>query len=250
MEYVPLDSNLLVYWEVKTLGTDEDLEDIYHKYRDSDEINQLREVGVLRSDVEQVSRVSGFGKATVTIFTGKMDIDALKGELDKREDYELSHHQEAIIWIPDDIEANNSIAVTGDIVLIGDKDDIIECIDVIALEQEPSLNDDDDIANVVDRLPDGVLVYINKAGSDPEEDYPDLIAYGKSYAKHGDEELKLTAVYMFEDYHAASNDVQDAIIDYLSHSGFREPKVERFDELYLRATALIYIADFVSALDW
>jgi len=250
MEYVPLDSNLLVYWEVKTLGTDESLEDIYDKYRDSEEINQLRDVGVLRSDIEQSGRASGFGQATVTIFTGKMDIDALKGELDKREDYALGHHQEASIWTPDDTEANKSIAVTGDIVLIGEKDDIIICINAIVLDQEPSLNEDDDITNVVDRLPDGVLVYINKAGSDPEEDYTDLIAYGKSYAKHGDEELKLTAVYMFEDYPAAGNDVQDAIIDYLSDNGFREPKVERFDELYLRATALIYITDFVNALDW
>jgi len=254
MKSVPSNSTSLVYWKINTLGTDEELEIIYDKFKYSDEITQLKDIGVKRADIEQIGRASGLGQTAVTIITGKMDISSIEVELDKhegyeRKDYELDHNRGASIWLPADTEANKSIAVRGSIVLMGDRADIIECVDVIALDEEYSLNHDVNTTSLVDKLPNGVLVYIDKAGSDPEEVYTDLIVYGKSYAKQGDEELKLTAVYMFDNYFAAK-DAQDAIMAYLSDNGFVNPEVKMFDEIYIRATAVINIADFADVLNW
>lgn len=250
MRKAPVDCTSFSYWKVKTMGTDDLLLDIYDKFKESSEMTQLGELGIKRSDIKYAGRASGFGQATVTVLSGELDIEVITSELDGREDYETDHHQEATIWTPEDTETNKSIAIRDNIIMMGKNDDIIACIDAIALKGNLSLNDDDNITSVTDRLPDGILIQVNKAGSDPEEDYEDLIAYGKSYAKDGDEEIKVTAVYMFEDYSAAGTDAQDDIIAYLGNKGFRETEVKRFDEIYLRATAKIYTNDFVDILTW
>jgi len=89
-----------------------------------------------------------------------------------------------------------------------------------------------------------VIVTINQA--DSEENYADLVSYGKSYDKKDEGRLKLTAIYVFQDSYAAG-EARDAIRGYLEAKKFADIKVEREGSL-IRAKALIDITDFAQAL--
>jgi hypothetical protein len=98
---------------------------------------------------------------------------------------------------------------------------------------------------VADKLPNGVIVEIDRADISHGEQYPDLVTYGKSYAKANKDMLKLTAVYMFSDGPAAGA-AQQQVKDYLAAS-YKEIKVRR-DGNFVIATSQISIAEFAQSL--
>ena len=99
---------------------------------------------------------------------------------------------------------------------------------------------------VVDRLPTGVLLYVERASSASEERYDDLVAYGRSYKKGGSGKLELTAIYLFQDSYTAGQAL-NAIKDHLATNKFQNIKSER-QENFIRATGEIYVTDFVESL--
>lgn len=259
MKGVPVDSTFYSYWDVKTLGTRDASLVIYEKFKDSEEVIQLtnRQSGIevlSRSDINYVGRASGSSESNITVFTGELDLVSIKRELDGREDYKAEIYQKATIWTPENTELYKAIGIIDNSIMMGDRESLLRCIDVIVLEPARSLENDKNISLVMDRLPKGVLMQVYKSGIDPvtdsEEMYPDLEAYGKSYTLEGENELKLTAVYMFEDYAATGSKAQDEISAYHLAKGFRNIKVERLDEKYLKVRAAIYIDDFTSILIW
>jgi len=195
MEKVPLDSTSFEYWAIEKLADDEDLWDVYVKFRESLEASQLRDVEVRLSSVKQAGKASGFD-GPVRVFSGGFAIKIIETRLEDK-DYQETAYQETGVWTPQDGQGYESLALQEGIILIGDVEDLKACIDTIVQEQEYSLYEDPDIKLVIDELPEGVMVNINKA--DSEEDYADLITYGKSYGKEDENRVKLTAIYMFQD---------------------------------------------------
>jgi hypothetical protein len=244
MKKVPIDSTSFSYWAVKQLVDDEELWDIYAKVRESSETKQLKDIGVALSSIRYSAKASGFNQGLVTVFSGDFDMKNIERELEKK-GYQKSTHQETGIWAPQSGEQGyKSIALQQGIVLLGDTDSLKACLDTMAKEQEYSLYEDPDIKLLTGKLPEGVIITINKA--DSEESYTDLIAYGKSYVKQDKTKLKLTAIYMFQDSYSAGK-ARDQVKDYLGTKEFSEIKVER-EESFIRATALISITNFAQSL--
>lgn len=257
MKNVPASASSFSYWDVKTLGTKDATLVIYEKFKDSEEVIQLTNsqsgIGILsRSEINSVGRASGLGESEITLFMGTMDINGIKDKLGGRKDYTAEVLPKAVgtIWTPENTDLNKSIAIIDNVVLIGAKADILKCADLKASKTAESLTTDKNISLVLDRLPGGVFEQVYKAGTDPQESYEDMIAYGKSYSPEGKDELKITAVYMFQDYASTAIGKQDQISAYYKAKGFGNIKIERFDEKYLRVTATISISDFASILTW
>lgn len=243
MKKVPLDSTSFDYWCIEKLAEDEDLWGIYLKFRDESlEASQLRDMEVRLSSVKHAAKVSGFD-GLVGVFVGDFATEIIGRRLED-EGYQKTTYQETGIWTPQDGQGYESVALRQGTILTGDVEDLKACIDTIVDEQEYSLYEDPDVRLVTDKLPEGVIVTINKAGSD--ESYADLISYGKSYGKKDEGRLKLTAIYIFQDSYAAGK-ARDEIEGYLEAKKFTDIKVER-EGSFIRAKALIDITDFAQAL--
>jgi len=246
MKKVPVDSTSFNYWAVERFD-DEELWDIYEKFRESLEAIQLKDIGVVLSSVKHAAKASGFD-GSLTVLSGDFAIENIEKGLEDK-GYQKTTHQETGIWTPQDEQGYKSVALQKGTILIGDMENLKICIDTMVKEEEYSLYEDPDIKLVTDKLVtgkllEGIVVNINKA--DSEEKYADLIAYGKSYEKEDESRLKLTAIYMFQDGYAAGQ-AQDGIKGYLGTKELAEIKVER-EGNFIRATGLIYITDFVEAL--
>lgn len=244
MKKVPLGSTSFDYWAIEKLAEDEDLWDIYVKFRDESlEASQLKDIMEVRlSSVKHGAKVSGFDES-VGVFVGDFAIKIIGKRLED-EGYQKMTYQKTEIWTPQDDQGYESVALREGTILIGDVENLKMCIDTIVEEQEYYLYEDPDIRLVTDKLPEGVIVNIKKA--DPEENYADLITYGKSYGKKDEGRLKLTAIYIFQDSYAAG-EARDEIEGYLEAKKFADIKVER-EGSFIRATALIYITDFAQTL--
>jgi hypothetical protein len=243
MKKVPLDSTSFNYWAIEKLAEDEDLWDIYVKFRDESlEADQLKDIMEVRlSSVKHGAKVSGFD-GSVGVFVGDFAIKIIAQRLEDK-GYQKTTYQETEIWTPQDDPGYESVALREGTILIGDVEDLKACIDTI-VKEEYSLYDDPDIRLVADKLPEGVIINISRA--DSEEDYADLLTYGKSYGKKDEGRLKLTAIYMFLDSYAAG-EARDEIEGYLETKNFTDIKVER-EGSFIRATALIDITYFGQTL--
>jgi len=243
MKKVPLDSTSFDYWCIEKLAEDEDLWGIYLKFRDESlEASQLKDMEVRLSSVKHAAKASGFD-GSVGVFVGDFATKIIGRRLED-EGYQKTTYQATEIWTPQDGQGYESVALRQGTILTGDVENLKACIDTIVDEQEYSLYEDPDIRLVADKLPEGVIVTINKAGSD--ESYADLISYGKSYGKKDEGRLKLTAIYIFQDSYAAG-EARDEIEGYLETRKFTDIKVER-EGSFIRAKALIYITDFAQTL--
>ena len=253
MKKVPVDSTSIDYWATGRVADDEDLlNNIYTVFKDSSEANQLKEIGVLLVNIKQSVKASGFyqGQGVVTVFSGSFNIKDVERSMEA-EDYNTTPWHEVGIWTPnEDGQGYTSVALLNDTILMASEENLKPCIDTLVKEDEESLYEDSNVKAVVDKLPDGVVINVSRANSEgSEENYEDLIAYGKSYSKESSGEtvkLKLTAIYMFQDNLTAGQAV-DEIEEYLGSKSFTEIKAER-EGNFVRATALIYISDFAQSL--
>ncbi len=130
--------------------------------------------------------------------------------------------------------------------LVAGSDYLRSCIDTVAQEQVYSLYDDQYIRWLVDRLPQGLIVNVHKADSAAVQTYTDLIASGESYRKEGEDKLRLTAIYMFQDSEAAGKG-RTEIENQLGIGGFTDVRLEQ-DVNFVRITALIFTSDFAQTL--
>jgi hypothetical protein len=106
---------------------------------------------------------------------------------------------------------------------------------------------DSNVKLVADRLPNGLIVEIDRADGLHGEQYQGLVTYGKSYTKTNKDTLKLTAVYMFADAPAAG-EAQEQIKDYMAAS-FQDVKVKR-DGNFIIVTSHVPIGDFIQSLEF
>ena len=247
MAMVPVDSTEYHFWAVEKLGEDEDLLALYRIFRDSEVARQVGDIEPVLAVVKKSAEASGFG-GSVNVLRGDFNFRDLERRM-RNEGYIESMHRDVAIWT---LEGSGegavrvSVALSDRSVLMGTTEDLKACIDVIKLEQEDSLNADQTIGWVTDRLPEGLIVDVLRAGPDSEEAYTDLISYGRSYSKAGEDKLQMTVVYMFKDGYAAGP-AQDEIKDYLMSKGYTNVETKQ-EGNFIRATGLVYTTDFAQSI--
>lgn len=249
MSTVPDSTGHFAYWAVDDLNEDEDLWGVYAIFEESADTQQLKEFIPVLATVKQSAKAVSYDntslKNPVTVFRGDFDINNTKTRLETI-GYSETRYKDVGIWtLHEDQTIFKSVALRSTSILMGDDSDLRACIDVIVKNNTRSLNGDPYIRLVADKLPNGVIVEIDRADISHGEQYPDLVTYGKSYAKANKDMLKLTAVYMFSDGPAAGA-AQQQIRDHLAAT-FEEVKVRR-DGNFVIATSQISIAEFAQSL--
>jgi len=249
MKMVPVDSIAYSYWNIGIMESDEELWDMYYIFKESAQAEQITDMGLPRSAIDDASKaLLGFGSlvnATVRVMKGDFKAQDVERYLEK-EGYQKSTYQEIGIWTPPAGKGYEPMAVKDNTLLMGQEAALQAAIDVMIKSEKKSLYDNQNIKLVVDRLPAGILVYLGTAASAGEESYEDLVAYGKSLRMADEDRLHLTAVYMFQDAFTAGN-AEGSIKDYLGTQNFTDIKAERQDN-FIKVTAKVYISDFVSTL--
>ena len=244
MRKVPVESTCFAYWDVYELGTDTDLVGAYTKFRESPQAQQLMDIGVLLSVLERSARAYGFG-GSATVIEGDLDLEDIERRLVQNGYTEIIYRGIGI-WTSQDGNEGDSLALQEGTILMGSGEDLRSCLDTIALQQVYSLYDDQNIRLLIDRLPRGLMVNVCKADLASAETYDDLIALGKSYKKEGQDRLKLTAAYMFQDNYAA-REAQAQIESHLKTDRLANIRLE-VEDSFVRVTALTYTTDFVQTL--
>jgi hypothetical protein len=250
MGIAPDETSYFAYWAIADLNEDEDLWEIYDRFKNSSDAQQLRELVQVLAIVKDSARILGSDNAAmlqapVKVLRAKFDTDYVEGQLQTL-GYSRSAHGNTGIWIAGEGQPYRPVALLSGTILIGNVSELKACIDAEKKKAE-SLYDDPYIRVLADRLPNGIVVDIHRATAFSAESYTDLVAYGKSYSKVKRDLLKVTAVYVFGDGPAAGTALQP-IKERLA-AGFLDVKVDRDDNLVI-ATARISISDFAQGLEF
>ena len=250
MDIAPEQTGHFDYWAIADLNEDEDLWEIYDRFKDSSDAQQLRQLVQVLAIVQDSARILGSDNAAmlqppVKVLRAKFDIDYVEGQL-QTQGYSRSLHRNVGIWIAGDGQPYSPVALLSGTILIGNVSELKACIDVEKKKAE-SLYDDPYILVLAKRLPKGVVVEVDRATPSSAESYTDLVAYGKSFTKVKKDLLKVTAVYVFGDGPAAGAALQP-IREHLA-LGFRDVKIARDGNLVV-ATARISISDFAQGLEF
>lgn len=251
MDAVPIGATHFTYWNTDDLNTDEDLWAVYGRFKESADARQLEEFVPVLATVKQSAKIASHDNTSlgnpVTLFRGDFDAKYIGGQLEAL-NYSRWTHKEVSVWTPQDNHTyTKSVALHDRTLYVGDAADVTTYIDVSVQGNMLSLWEDPNARLVADKLPDGAIVEIHRADSSHGEQYPDLVAYGKSYVKANNVTFKVTAVYMFGDSPAAGAAVQQ-IEDYLA-SRFKDVKIKRDGNLVI-ATSQVSITDFVQTLEF
>ena len=250
MDIAPEQTGHFDYWAIADLNEDEDLWEIYDRFKDSSDAQQLRQLVQVLAIVQDSARILGSDNAAilqapVKVLRAKFDTDYVEGQL-QTQGYSRSLHRNVGIWIAGDGQPYTPVALLSGTILIGNVSELKACIDVEKKKAE-SLYDDPYILVLAKRLPKGVVVEVDRATPSSAESYTDLVAYGKSFTKVKKDLLKVTAVYVFGDGPAAGAALQP-IKEHLA-LGFRDVKIARDGNLVV-ATARISISDFAQGLEF
>ena len=250
LDIAPEQTGHFDYWAIADLNEDEDLWEIYDRFKDSSDAQQLRQLVQVLAIVQDSARILGSDNAAmlqppVKVLRAKFDTDYVEGQL-QTQGYSRSLHRNVGIWIAGDGQPYTPVALLSGTILIGNVSELKACIDVQKKKAE-SLYDDPYILVLAKRLPKGVVVEVDRATPSSAESYTDLVAYGKSFTKVKKDLLKVTAVYIFGDGPAAGAALQP-IKEHLA-LGFRDVKVARDGNLVV-ATARISISDFAQGLEF
>ena len=250
MDIAPEQTGHFDYWAIADLNEDEDLWEIYDRFKDSSDAQQLRQLVQVLAIVQDSARILGSDNAAilqapVKVLRAKFDTDYVEGQL-QTQGYSRSLHRNVGIWIAGDGQPYTPVALLSGTILIGNVSELKACIDVEKKKAE-SLYDDPYILVLAKRLPKGVVVEVDRATPSSAESYTDLVAYGKSFTKVKKDLLKVTAVYVFGDGPAAGAALQP-IREHLA-LGFRDVKIARDGNLVV-ATARISISDFAQGLEF
>jgi hypothetical protein len=250
MDIAPDQSGHFTYWAIADLDEDEDLWEIYDRFKDSSDAQQLSDFVQVLATVKDSARILGSDNAAmlqtpVTVLRAKFDTDYVEGQL-RTLGYSRSAHRNASIWTAGNGQPYRPVALVSNNILIGNAEDLKACIDVSKKKAE-SLYDDPYVRVLAKRLPKGIVVGVHRATPSSAENFTDLVAYGESYSKVKKDSLKVTAVYVFVDGRAAGTALQP-IRERLA-AGFQDVKVNRDSNLVI-ATARISITDFARTLEF
>ena len=236
MERVPVNSTTFLFWDINEMERDEDLWDIYDQYKESPEVVQLSNLGVVLSTINYQARASGFSQAD--IIAGDFDLDAIRDELNTQ-GFTKHTYREVEVWTLLNTQPYDTLALMDGTIIAGLEANVHKCIDVIKDEDERSLFDNENARAVVDLLPEGITMRIN---DNTAASFDGLLAYGTSYEKESSDLLRLRAIYKFEDQPSAGQALQE-IEDDLGLKDFYDIEVKRFEQ-FVEAEAKRNISGF------
>ena len=200
----PEGTSYLIHYDLQTIRDDKDLNDVYESI-EKNWPEKLDEYGLDVDDTNYMSAAGGMSYIAraggITILGGKFDLEDVRDELDDAE-FDKDDYKGVELWTGED----EAVAISGDKVLYGDKDNIKDYIKVMKGDQQSVYDDDEDFREVIDRLPGGLLTIVVTSGL---SEYKNAVANGYMCSKEDGDTLKMKGVTKFDD----EDDAEDAKSD-------------------------------------
>lgn len=200
MRQIPDDSTYFTFVDAKALRGDKDLKHLYEGWRDNPGYT-LDDYGIVTDDVEHTAMGISLEGERYYLIDGDFDLREVRDKLDSL-GLDEGEYRGVELW-----ERNGEVVVlVEDLVILSTEEDVRDSIEVIMGEKD-SLWDNQDVKDIVDRLPDGINT---KYISHPQYmSYEGMKAQGTSLEKKDEDTLNMIAVFMFEDEDAARHAVAE-----------------------------------------
>ena len=238
MEKMPWDTSQLTYVNVASLRDNAALDDLYDEWRDGTG-QMLSAHGIDRNSVSSMAYGS-----EITIIAGSFDLAAVREELDDR-DYDDDEYRGVEVW--EKPYGNELVALKGSLVIMGPEDPVKECIRVME-GSEDSFADKQHAADVMNKLPGGLLVHVSMSNWLSGMLLGGFEALGMSAQKADEYTLRVTFVLKFDDQ-AYAEDAKNKVED-LVDTSYRNVEV-RQDGQFIIATGEIDVEDASDAFgEW
>ena len=192
----PEGAGSLTYVDIQTMRDDRDLRDIYKDMKKSG-TSEIDELGI-DIDIDDINYIAEAGG--ITIIGGKFDLKDVRDELDDR-DFDKDDYKGVEFWTG---EYNKAVAIKGDKVIMGNDKQVKSCIKVIKGDRTSMYDDNEDIRDVINKLPGGIMTMVGAYAS-----YEGALAMGSAFMKEDDDTLKMKMVVKFDD----EDDAEDARTD-------------------------------------
>jgi len=206
MKQVPNGSYTLCYINLKNVRYDDDLAE-YYSYENDILVKVLADTGIPEVSISVDKMALGFGNAVLIL--GDFDLKKIRGYLED-EGWQQDTYREVEVWYRESGNVNE-IALFKDEIIMGGKGGVKSIIKVINGE-EKSLYDNKDVVDVVNKLPDGFRITTKGQLGDVKISPFNGIYYGAAARSFGSsekkisrEELKVHAIYKFDDERTAED---------------------------------------------
>lgn len=263
MKQLPKGGDGFAFADLEGMQTKEQLKDLYDSYSDrlNEEYDTEEELG---ASLDEVTGVATNGE--VVLVKGTFQLDDIRDNLEDQ-DYDKDEYKDVETWESTDEGDETAVAfIDKSLIIIGQTmGDVEDCIDAIK-GGGTSLYEDEGLKDMVDRLPDGIVVGCAEVTSDMKSSFTysdysylrNVDMAGFSIGVKDDKSLLLTVVLKFDDKSDADdakdeikNDIEDAIDAYLGD--YLEPTDVEInvaqDNEYLTVTAEMSIETLASAVE-
>lgn len=200
---VPEDASTFAHFDFQAMRDDEDLEKIYEKMTEGRD-----DLDALGLDVDDINRGAGVageeGDYELSILNGNFDLEDFRDELDDA-DFDEDEYKGIEIWKRASwLGGDSAIAISGDTLIIGNKDSVKDCIKVMKGSEKSVYDDNEDFRDVIDRLPGGIITIVSPSGC--RHKYEGTLMAGFVNIKEDEDTLKVHVVIKFDD----EDDAEDA----------------------------------------
>ncbi len=227
--FIPPDmEGLLIHIDVKQIKSDDDLDDLYDEFNLS---SLAEEIPIDINDIETIGMVF---YEQVAFLGGDFDIDVFRDKMIEQ-DYKEDIYKDVEIWIITDYL---TIAIFKNIIVTGAEDVVKACIDTITGEKNSYYDKNEDIRDVINKLPDGILTMVVGEGY-----YENALAMGISFNKADENTLKMQGIYKFDNENNARNALSDFKKDMESDSDVSNVELTQKQE-YIEISTEMAIEDW------
>ena len=195
----PEGAGSLTYVDIQTMRDDRDLRDIYKDMKKSG-TSEIDELGI-DIDIDDINYIAEAGG--ITIIGGKFDLKDVRDELDDR-DFDKDDYKGVEFWTG---EYNKAVAIKGDKVIMGNDKQVKSCIKVMKGDRTSMYDDDEDVRDVINKLPGGIMTMVATGGYGYR--YEGALSGGFVLMKEDEDTLKMKGVVKFDD----EDDAEDARTD-------------------------------------
>jgi hypothetical protein len=192
----PEGASYLIHYDLQTIRDDKDLDDIY----ESIEKNWPDELEKYELDIDDTNYWAPAD--AITILMGKFDLEDVRDELDDA-GFDKDDYKGVEFWTGED----EAVAISGDKVIYGYKDNVKDCIKVMKGDQKSVYDDNKNFREVIDKLPGGIMMTVSYYYG--YNKYDGELVRGSVWMKEDDDTLKMKGVIKFKD----EDDAEDAKSD-------------------------------------
>jgi hypothetical protein len=141
---IPEDASRFGHFDFQTMRDDKDLEESYEKMTESrDDLDAL---GLDMDDINHMAagREEGEGDYGLSILKGNFDLEDVRDELDDA-DWDEDEYKGVEFWKKRvSLAEDSAIAISGDTLIIGNKDSVKDCIKVMKGSEKSVYDDNED----------------------------------------------------------------------------------------------------------